>query len=166
LCFSCACGRCVPFRLHSFRSASYLDRTNTSFHLHYKHTPQHRTASVVSFLFHSASSINSVSHYPSPFQRISNGFFLLPASSLPQNNLNSPPPISGCGFVNISLLILHVLAAGCFHSLLTIRGRQFVPHRHPPSLQSLHSITPASAPHCISVSQPRPTVCLSPMHFS
>ena len=48
----------------------------------------------------------------------------------------SPPPISGCSFVNISFLYFHVLAAGYFHSLLIIRGRQFVPHRHPPSLQS------------------------------
>ncbi len=59
-----------------------------------------------------------------------------------------------------------MLAAGFFHSLLTIRGRQFVPHRHPPSFQSLHSITPASAPHCISKKHPRPTVCFLPMHFS
>ena len=42
--YSCACGKCVPFRRHSFRSVSYLNRTNTSFCLHCKHTPQHRTA--------------------------------------------------------------------------------------------------------------------------
>lgn len=30
----------------------------------------------------------------------------------------------------------------------------------------LHSITPASAPHCKSKNQPRQTVCFLPMHFS
>ena len=62
--YSCACGKCVPFRRHSFRSVSYLNRTNTSFCLHCKHTPQHRTASGNTH-FHFASSIHSV--FPKPF---------------------------------------------------------------------------------------------------
>ena len=61
--FPCACGKCVPFRRHSFRSVSYLDRTNTSFCLHCKHTPQHRTASGNTH-FHFASFIHSV--FPKP----------------------------------------------------------------------------------------------------
>jgi hypothetical protein len=92
LCFSCACGKCVPFRFHFVpASCSFLTaKPYTALLLHYKHTPQLRTASVVSFLFHSASSINSVSHYPSHFQRISIGVFLFSATSLPQNNLIFP----------------------------------------------------------------------------
>jgi|GEM_PF-4423859 len=97
--------------------------------------------------------------FPSHFQWY---FFIFCDAFTPKTASYSPPPISGCSFVNISFLFFNVLAAGYFHSLLTIRGRQFVPHRHPPSLQSFHSITPASAPHCISKKHPRQTVCFYP----
>ena len=48
----------------SLWSVSYLNRTNTSFCLHCKHTPQHRSASGNTH-FHFASSIHSV--FPKPF---------------------------------------------------------------------------------------------------
>ena|GEM_PF-3960093 len=82
--YHCACGICVPFWLHSFRSVSYLDRTNTSFHFHYKHTPQHRTASgKYSFPFRRL----YLFRFPiSLFPRIFNGIFLFSAKRLPQMN--------------------------------------------------------------------------------
>ena len=129
-----ACGICVPFWLHSFRSVSYLDRTNTSFHLHYKHTPQHRTAlGKYSFPFRK---LHSFRFPTSLFQRIPNGNFLFSAVCLPQNSLIFPTTQQKLQLCKYIVLYFNVLAAGYFHSLLTIRGRQFVPHRHPPSLQS------------------------------
>ena len=81
--YSCACGKCVPFRRHSFRSVSYLNRTNTSFCLHYKHTPQLRTASGNTH-FHFASSIHSV--FPKPFSNAKSMVYFISANCLPQKN--------------------------------------------------------------------------------
>lgn len=58
-----------------------------------------------------------------------------------------------------------MLAAGCIHSLLTIRGRQFVPHRHPPSLQSFIPLHQLQHPTALVKKHPLQTVCFLPMHF-
>jgi hypothetical protein len=64
-----------------FWSVSYLNRTNTSFCLHCKHTPQHRTASGNTH-FHFASSIHSV--FPKPFSNAIPMVYFISAKYLPR----------------------------------------------------------------------------------
>ena len=99
----------------SLWSVSYLNRTNTSFCLHCKHTPQHRTASGNTH-FHFASSFIpfSPSLFPAQFRRY---IFIFCDEFAPKTNIlnNSPPPISCCSHFRQSCFI--TCACGkCIHS--------------------------------------------------
>jgi hypothetical protein len=75
--YPCACGHCIHSSSISFwASCSFLTaKPDTSFCLHCKHSPQHRTASVVSFLsIPQAPLIQSVTTQ-ALFPRISSGMF-------------------------------------------------------------------------------------------
>jgi len=70
-------------------------------------------------------------------------------ASLPENLKSSPPPGSCCSIKKQVGFYFHVLAVGSFSSLITFRGRQFVPHRHPPftPLRSVHFTHLSTAQH-------------------
>jgi len=77
LVYPCACGICVPFRLHFVLGFLFVPHRETRHFI--LPSLQAFTSAPHSFgsllPFHSASSINSVSHYPSIFPRISSGIF-------------------------------------------------------------------------------------------
>ena len=97
-------------------SCSFLTaKPDTSFCLHFKHTPQHRTASGNTH-FHFASSFIpfSPSLFPAQFRRY---IFIFCDEFAPKTNIlnNSPPPISCCSQFRQSCLI--TCACGkCIHS--------------------------------------------------
>ena len=99
----------------SFRLGFVPQPNHTSFRLHCKHTPQHRTASGNTH-FHFAGFIHSV--FPKLF---SNAFPVVNIYSLrrvsPENQYPqfSPPPFSGCSHFRQSCFI--ICACGrCIHS--------------------------------------------------
>ena len=65
--YPCACGKCVPFRLH-YVMVSFVPQPNQHFILPSLQAYTSAPHSFGSFLpFHSAGSIHTVSHYPSHF---------------------------------------------------------------------------------------------------
>ena len=78
LIYPCACGICIPFKPIPFQELRSFLTSNPyiSFRFHFMYTPQHRTASVGSFLsIPQAPFIQSVTTQ-ALFHRISSGMFL------------------------------------------------------------------------------------------
>ena len=83
--YPCACGIYIPFKPIPFQELRSFLTSNPyiSFHFHFMYAPQHRTASVVSFLsIPQAPFIQSVTTQAIS-QRISSGMFLFSTTSYP-----------------------------------------------------------------------------------
>jgi len=85
-CYPCACGICIPFRLHFVLGFLFVPHRETRHFI--LPSLQAFTSAPHSFgsllPFHFASSINSVSHYPSSFPTHFQRYVLFSAPCLPQ----------------------------------------------------------------------------------